>query len=91
MTPRRFLKLNSSAASVSVEIGKNFLIGPENRADALAVIVSVSVTAFPEGEIVAGAKEQLAPVGRPAQAKVTVALKPYSGVIVRVIVPELPD
>jgi hypothetical protein len=91
ITPRRFLKTSSSAASVSVETGKNFLIRGDNSADALAVIVSVSVTALLEGESVVGAKEQLAPPGRREQAKLTAALKPYWGVTVRVIVPELPD
>ena len=76
MTRRPFLNTNSRAASVIVETGKNFLIGGDNSADEFAVIVSVSVTALAEGVSVVGANEQLAPLGRPEQAKLTVVLKP---------------
>jgi hypothetical protein len=77
MRPRRFLKRISRAASGSVETGEDFLIGGDSSADPLEVIVRVSVAAVPAGVSVVGAKEQVAPIGNPEQAKLTGALKPY--------------
>jgi hypothetical protein len=86
LIPRRYIP---AAAHTNGSNGR----GPwRKRDDCAAVeIVSTAVAALPEGVIVAGSKEQLAPLGRPEQAKLTAELKPYWGVTVRVTVPELPD
>ena len=54
-------------------------------------IVSAVVASAPEGMMLDGLNEQVAPTGSPEQAKLTVELKPYSGVTVNVIVPRLPE
>jgi hypothetical protein len=52
--------------------------------------VSVLVTGAPLGVTLEGLNEQLAPVGRPLQLKLTESLNPPTGVTVMVEVPELP-
>ncbi len=52
-----------------------------------AETVNCVLAAEPEGVTVAGLNEQVAPAGRPEQAKLTVELKPFCGVTVRVTVP----
>jgi hypothetical protein len=58
------------------------------RADwELVEIVTTELACAPDGAMLAGLKAQLAPIGSPEQAKVTVELKPYSGVNVSAAIP----
>lgn len=52
---------------------------------------SVAVTGAAAGVTDCGLKPQLAPLGRPEQAKLTDCLNPFAGVTVRVIVPMVPE
>ena len=54
---------------------------------ALIAIVSCDVAAAPEGVTVVGLNKQVVFAGNPEQAKLTVELKPFCGVTVRVVVP----
>jgi len=67
-------------------------LGRDAAADCEPVeIVSTEVAAGPEGIMLGGLNEQATPTGSPEQAKLTVELKPYSGVTVSMTVPRLPD
>ncbi len=57
---------------------------------ALVLIVSVSVTALPLTETVAGEKVQTAPAGSPEQVNATLASNPPLGVSVKVVVADCP-
>ena len=65
--------------------------GRAAEAEALTAMVTCEVAATLEGVTLEGLKEQVVPVGRPEQAKVTAELKPFCGVTVRVSEPWLPD
>src|SRR5258707_450604 len=57
----------------------------------VVLMVRVPVVTVPAATlIVAGANEQLAPTGRPAQTMVTAPLKPLTGARLMVLVAELP-
>src|SRR6185437_13371836 len=89
---RRFLKKSSRPASATVPGSIGSPAGRPFDADVLAAIVIVVVAAFlPSGVTVAGLKLHVVPAGSPEQSKVTEELKPFSGVIVRVALPELPE
>jgi hypothetical protein len=90
--PRRFRQPNRHRMAAIAVAGKS---GPEagrEVADCLAVeMVTWAMTALPTGVTVVGLKEQLAPDGRPKQAKLTSELNPFCGVTVRFTVPLLPE
>jgi hypothetical protein len=68
--------------------GKNERSRCGNAEDSVpAEMVNCVVAAEPEGVTVAGLKEQVAPAGRPEQAKLTAELNPFCGVTVRVTLP----
>ena len=72
--------------------GRNGLeAGRTKLAFALTAIVSCVVAAEPDGVTVVGLKEQVAFDGNPEHAKLTVELKPFCGVTVRVTFPWPPD
>jgi hypothetical protein len=77
------------AKAVSGTIGRELV---REAADwELVETVSTVVAAAAEGVTVVGLKEQVAPTGRPEQAKLTTELKPYCGVTVNVTVPSPPE
>ena len=92
-TLRRRVKATRQPARARPAAGRNGLrAGRSAEAEALAAMVSVVVTPpLPVGVTLEGEKEQVAPVGRPEQAKVTAALKPFCGETVRVSEPWLPE
>ena len=83
---RRFLQISRQLATASMVPDEN---GPPAGwafdAEALAAIVSCVVAELPEGMTLDGLKAHVRPTGRPEQAKVTAALNPFCGVMVRVI------
>jgi hypothetical protein len=56
------------------------LSGPRFAAEVAPAKLTVVVTTAPAGLTVGRLKEQLTPAGRPEQAKLTAALKPFAGV-----------
>jgi hypothetical protein len=83
----RLLHSRKQLASASVEPGIHGWPLRSSCACALALSVSCAVIAPPDGVTVGGLKEQVAPRGRPEQAKLTGALNPMSGVTVTVTTP----
>ena len=85
---RRDFQTNKQAARANPVAGRN---GRERGRTAFAcvptAIVSCVVALTPEGVTVVGLKEQVALEGSPEQAKLTVELKPFCGVTVRVADP----
>jgi hypothetical protein len=90
--PACLVQPKKQKVAAKVSAGRN---GPElngRRADwALAEMVSWLVAGAPEVVTVPGLKVQLAPAGKPEQAKFTVELNPFCGVTVRLMVCGLPE
>jgi len=91
-TPRRLRIPKQQSRTASAVTGKS---GREPRrisadVDAVETVSVVDAAAVPVGVTVAGAKLQVAPAGKPEQAKDTAELKPLAGVTETVVVPLLP-
>jgi hypothetical protein len=90
---RRFLHPKSKPANASVAAGRIGLrAGRAAEAEALAAMVSwVETAALLVGVTLEGLKEQVAPAGRPEQARPMAELKPFCGTTVMVTLPWLPE
>jgi hypothetical protein len=90
--PKRRRRLQKKqTATASPVVGRRCKPCHSTLACAPTAIVSCVVTAAPEGVTVAGLNEQVAFAGNPEQAKLTVELNPFIGVIVRVVDPCEPE
>lgn len=94
--PRYFLRRRATGAKRQNAATRPPLERPQSIAvevvvaSLAAVMVRVLMIAEPEGVSVAGLNEQVTPTGNPVHPRVTVELKPLSGVTVIVAVPVEP-